>query len=513
MKGENPTMGSDLRNRMNRDTKSSALIRRMKKSMDTLKGKKSAIFKTDIDLEIFRPKSGEHVVDIIPYKAGKNDTFCDPGEETYTFSYKHHRIGPGGQDIICPSMYGKPCPACEYGNELYKNGDDESKKFYARTRHLYNIVCRSSSEEKAKGVQVWDVSSFYFEEKLLAIAKIPALDGEPEKIIDFADPKRGKSVKFKIVGAASKNDFDEYLGHGFIDRRYQIDKDVLREAKTLDELVVILSYNEIKKILDGVISTKSENEEESKKLDKEKLLEEVNGIDDIIDLDDFADDNGLELYGFEPIDTHLDFEAEKARLIDFLGGGKSRSESKDDDSANDGINVDELLQALKKVEDMADLEEFCYDNNLESLGFDDINEDELFKDELKRTEKFLKNLGKEEKSENSKKSKDDLLNELKTIDDPKQLKAFIKENLQGFKPDRKQPLNKQKFETKKFIKSMEEKGTTYFDTVERMNFEDLVEFVKGNDHLNHVLDIEYYDPEDIAELLLDIKQNWDDIPF
>lgn len=509
MKGESPKMGSDLQNRMNRDTKSSALIRRMKKSMDSLKGKKSAIFRNDIDIEIYRPKAGEHVIDIIPYRAGQNDTYCDPGEETYTFAYKYHRIGASGQEIICPTMFGKPCPACEYGNELYQAGNEESKKFYARTRHLYNIVCRSSSEEKAKGVQVWDVSSFYFEEKLLAIAKIPALDGEPEKIIDFADPKRGKSIKFKIVGAASKNDFDEYLGHGFIDRRYKIDKDILNEAKVLDELIVILSYNEIKKMLDGLAKDDSDNDsgEETGKLDKPGLLNQVKEIDDIIDLDDFVDDNGLVLHGFEPIDTNLSLEEEKARLLDFLGGSKQKQKAGNQSEGND------LLNLLKKIDDIVDLEEFCYDH-LEKLGYSDFNEDNSFEEELEKAASFIQ--GQQSSgSGDSGISKEQLLSALKEIKDTKELKKFVKKNLEGFKLDRSETLSKQKLEVKKHIKAIT--GATgnkpYFDSIEKMSFEEMIEFVKGNETLSEKLGVEYYDPEDREELLLDIKQNWDDIPF
>lgn len=517
-------MSKALKDRMNRQTRSSALINRMKKSMASLKGKKPAYFRDDIEFELNRPKAGTHVLDVLSYKAGSNDPECKEGEETYTFAFLIHRLGPGHKtECICRSMFGKDCPACEYSDELYQAGDEESKKYYHKFRNLYNIVSRDSAEEKAKGVQVLDLPSFYFEEKLMAIARIPALDGEPEQIIDFADPKRGKSVKFEIVAAKSQNDYDQYIGHTFLDRRYKVDRDILKQTYKLDELVKVLSYDEMKALLDGSkISDKDEDSgSNEEKLSVKELLSKLTDIDDINELDEFFDDFDLDDMGLDPVDTNLEFEEEFQRIKNFLNdlidNKKSEKNKKSTDSSKE-IDIEELLSELKEINDSDDLVDFVDDNDLEDLGFDTENEEDEFKDEKKRIRTFLKDLkksGGKVAKEPEAKTPEELLADLKAIKDEADFKKFIKANDIKFKFNKANKFSKNKSELRKYIKSQEESKPKQlnFGDIDEMNLEELKKLVGQYDRLSNEIDLDDYEDGDEDELREDIKSNWDDIPF
>lgn len=447
-------MGID---RTNRVKQSSSLIDRIRKSQASLRGRKSKIFRDDIDFEIYRPKAGKHIIDIIPYKAGENDNVVDPGDDTYTFAYISHRIGVNnGIEVICPGMYDKPCPVCEMVNGMdWDTEEDLIKQYKAKKRNLYNVVVHTSKEEKAKGIQVFDVPNFYFESQIVEIAIVAARDGEDETIIDFAHTKKGKSIRWTIKAGKP---FDEWKGYAFLDRNYKIDKEIVRQAYCLDELVVIKSYDEIKKILDGHLEEESQEEnitqqKEDKKINFSEILRKLADIEDLEELEDLVDDYDLEDHGFKGVDSDNSFEEEKAKLKSFLN-----KDSKPDDVEAGGFPKDEILAKIKEAEDNDDLIDIVDDYDLEDHGFEEIDEDKDFKDEKKRLRKWTKDF------------------------------TFIKE----YNSDD----NKQ-IETK---------------DLEDMSFEDLKTFSQTPRFSNRI-DLEDYEEDDRNELIEDMKNVIDDIPF
>jgi hypothetical protein len=77
--------------------------------------------------------------------------------------------------------------------------------------------------------------------------------------IPFADPDDGKQVYFKRHGQGQFN--TEYLSHQFLDRNYKIDDKTLDDAMSLDESIIILTYEEFNNKYWGTDGEKKVDEE------------------------------------------------------------------------------------------------------------------------------------------------------------------------------------------------------------------------------------------------------------
>ena len=83
----------------------------MKAKLDKLNGK------GDGKKNFWRPEDGESNIRIVSTKDG------DPFKEKY-FHY-----GVGNQSFLCPKRnFGDDCPACNFGNKLWNEGTEDSKK-------------------------------------------------------------------------------------------------------------------------------------------------------------------------------------------------------------------------------------------------------------------------------------------------------------------------------------------------------------------------------------------------
>jgi len=356
-----------------------------------------AILTPDKEVPTWKASDGSHIIDIIPYYAGSKDPDAESGDPTYTFEYfVHTNVGPQNKWFICPDMYGKPCPICEYREKLRDNDDEKYKEFFPKKRNLYNIICYDDKKQVKKGVQVWDVSNFYFEKPLMAISKRPSRAGKEEKTIIFAHPKKGKSITFSIEPAKSKNDYPSYVGHSFDDRDYEIDDKVIDSAFTLDEIVTISSYEEIKNVFRGEgggsdkdsrrskANKKDHNDEDD--IEYDELLEELEDIDDIDDLEEFVDENELDEADF---DEDGKLKKEKKKIKKYLEERKemqnlaNEGNTGNDDEGYSQEDIEEMpwvkLKKLIKSEDLdIDIDDFEKDDIddlreeiIDELGIDD----------------------------------------------------------------------------------------------------------------------------------------------
>lgn len=227
-----------------------------------------SIFKDDLEVPKWRCKNGEHVIDIIPYRAGKFDPNRPEGKAAYFLDiYIHKNIGSGNDRYVCPSKnYKKPCPICE---EIKRQADndvpyDDYKSDVAKRQNVYNIVCYDENEED-KGVQVWDIANFFMEDKLRGLARNKRT-GEP---IYYASPKReiGRSISFERKGKKSMDGQTkvEFLSHEFLKRDYEISKDILESAVCLDEIIIQSTYEEIYEAYWGESCTKENKENHNRK--------------------------------------------------------------------------------------------------------------------------------------------------------------------------------------------------------------------------------------------------------
>lgn len=98
--------------------------------------------KVDLKEVTFNPKKGklpEEGLDIriVPPLEGK----------AYQKIDFHWNIGTSKM-VVCPSLYGRPCPICEYLDTL-PDSDDKKKKM-AKTRHFLPVIIRGKEHEGPK---------------------------------------------------------------------------------------------------------------------------------------------------------------------------------------------------------------------------------------------------------------------------------------------------------------------------------------------------------------------------
>jgi hypothetical protein len=231
----------------------------------------------DGQVEFYKPpKKGGGAIDFIPYviKTDNHPAIVSGNSKVKKGSYDwnldvwiHRSVGPGSVDVICPKETyrgsNKGCPICEYVEELKtRNGkDDETfKALRAKRRGIYNVIDLTEEDDTIK---IFEVANFLFEKELLDKA---AFEGKKigQEYIDFADPVEGFSVEFR-------GDKINYKDFTFVKRDYAISEKLMKKATSLDELLVVYSYKELKDILYGV----GEDDEDEKPVRRSRSHKEV----------------------------------------------------------------------------------------------------------------------------------------------------------------------------------------------------------------------------------------------
>jgi hypothetical protein len=254
-----------------RSTAKEALLKRMKSGMKKGGGdfENTSIFKTNLEnVKFWNVSEGKHWFDIIPYKAGKHDPDMKEGEDAYCFQpYMHRNIGPNNRDVLCLARtYNKPCPICEHVKKLINDGADEDLvneiKVQVNPRAIYNVHVLDNEKEQNKGVQVFHASHYTMEGKLLELANKPTRPGGKgiETFVAYPLPdKDGRTIYFKRKGKGMNT---EFLALSFEDRDYSISKDILKKAHTLDELIEIPTYDQVKAMLLGDDSSEKDEDDD-----------------------------------------------------------------------------------------------------------------------------------------------------------------------------------------------------------------------------------------------------------
>lgn len=246
------------KSKFNRSALKERLLKRTEESYASKEntGKYGDIFRKDIKIPKWQPKDGDHLFNIIPYIVGENDPKLSEGEVSYVLDiWAHSNVGINEDRYVCPARnYNKPCPICERQKEMRLAGtftDDETKELNPKRRVVYNVQVFDNAEEENKGVQIWEVSHYLTERLFSELARKPKGGG----FISFSDPDTGKMLAF------NKKSPMEYVGHKFVDRDESVEDDILEEAKVLDELIYLASYDEIYAAFYG--NTQEENDPKS----------------------------------------------------------------------------------------------------------------------------------------------------------------------------------------------------------------------------------------------------------
>ena len=403
------------------------LMKRVQDSQKQAEGGGLSILKPDVDVTVWRPKDGPHIIDVIPYLTGKNNVDGEkPGKVHYTFQYFIHKnIGPNKEWIICPARtWGDECPICEARAKLVEQGADYDTKIAplnAKSRNLYNVVSYDKGEEK-KGVQVWDISYHYFEKTVVALSKKPSRGGRKEKTIVFFDEEEGKSITFTIEPAKSKEDYPSFVGHSFDSRDYQIDDELLDAAHCLDEIVKRPTYKEVAKAFKGTKKNDNDNNDDDDDNDLEELLEELNDCETINELKEFVDDNDVEVEvkGKSP----KVIKKTKKKIKEWLEEKLSGDDDNDNNDNNDNNDDDD-------DDDDDDLDKM---DSEELIDFAEENDIELSKKEKRLKEKKLRKLIEKKMDGSGKKESKYTIDDIEEMN-KKQLKKLIKKEGLDIDPD------------------------------------------------------------------------------
>lgn len=363
---------------LSRDEMRDGLLERTKKNYARKEeiGRFVTFFKSDVELQFWRPGKGVHIIDILPYVSGSHDPDLKKGKPTYNLDLLvHQNIGVSNGKYICPIQYGKDCPICEHQRSLKDVEDydeDLYKSLFPTRRSVYNVLVYDNDEEENKGVQVWDVAHFYMEKKILSLTK----DARTGETINFALPdKNGKSIQFEII--TKKDNPPEYLGHRFVDRDYTISKEDQQSVHCLDELIVLKDYDELSIIHFGPDTDDDEddNKEETVEVrgrhrgrkrtpDVDTNEDDTDDSDDLqgecphggelgVDLDLLEECNNCDVYDLcvaksEELDDTTDDENED-ELEDENEDDGGEDDTSDDVDDTDDIDENDTRKSVKRV--------------------------------------------------------------------------------------------------------------------------------------------------------------------
>lgn len=208
-------------------------------------------------IEFWRCKEGEHLADIIPFEAGPdipvdsetNLPITEEGEFDYVLDlFVHLNVGGMNKPYVCPyENFGKPCPICEFiqANRIEK---EDWKKIIAKHRVVYLLWVHDTREDEKKGIQIFEASHFFMQEKIEEISKLPRGGG----FENFSDPDSGKTLAWTRKGSGKDN--TQYLGHRFIEREGPIPDRILDQSFSLDSIVNMHpDYDEMEKEFKGTL--------------------------------------------------------------------------------------------------------------------------------------------------------------------------------------------------------------------------------------------------------------------
>lgn len=312
-------------------------------------------------VDLFQPETDSRVVfDIMPYEVTDKNHMDVPqaevGELWYKKPFKIHReVGATKKTVICPTTFGKPCPICEYATELRKreHSDEEIRALRPSKRNLYAVIVRSGKGKNDK-VQLFEMSDFLFQKTFEE-----QLSEETEFDV-FPDHQEGFSIRVRFAeDSLGGNKYASPTRFDFVERNEQYDDSILDKIPKLDELLEVLSYNQIKAMffeMDDDIEEAEHEEVEKKpvrktsrakakpKRKKEITIESLSEMS-FEELEDLCDEKNLNIDPFDYEEDELEELtmdiAEELGLVDdenespFIDDNEEDTEDDDDEEDDD----------------------------------------------------------------------------------------------------------------------------------------------------------------------------------
>ena len=236
-------------------------------------------------VNVFKPENDSRVtLDFLPYIVTmKNHPDKDEKDGTavkdsiwYRLPFKTHRnVGTGANHsrVVCPSSFGKKCPICEYKVKKVAEKADKADIDALKTspRYLYIVNPLDSSKFEKGKWHIFDISHAMFQ-KLLD----DELDeGSVSEI--FMDTAEGESLKVRFTGKTIGNSkpFPEATKITAVERAKPYADSVSGETPKLDEILVVLTYEELeKKFFELEDEEEDDDEPRAKKSNKKTVVED-----------------------------------------------------------------------------------------------------------------------------------------------------------------------------------------------------------------------------------------------
>jgi hypothetical protein len=295
-------------------------------------------FKLPKGMELFKvEKAGNKRINIIPYIVGKGNPYAEEGKVHYERTYFVHRgVGPNNESLACLNKnFGKKCPICDHRARLANSPDSDEdliKTLKPKERQLFIV---QDIDDLEKGLQIMETSHYKGFGELLH-NKIDADD--EDEYINFFHLEDGLTLKVTYIE-------DSYQGRKFLApsniemkvRKKQLDPDILDEAPCLDDLIIKMDYDEMKK---KFLEVGDDDDEKDKEKERRKKKSRKDDEDDDEDADDDDDDKDDDAGSGDDDDTDDD-----------------ETDSDDDDDADDNDKKKSSKKSKKASDDDEDDED------------------------------------------------------------------------------------------------------------------------------------------------------------
>jgi len=201
---------------------------------------------------VFAPDpDGRYKLDFLPYVVtdpkhmdrDKELGVAMVGEVWWKKPYRLHRnVGSSDDAEVCLATIGKKCPICEYRAKRVKEGADkeELQSMNSSLRNLYIVIPLDSKKHEEK-IHIFDMSDWNFQKLLTEELK----EDDTKEI--FPDLEEGLTVKvrFEAATVGKSKPFAEASRIDFLEREEGYDEAMLDKVPNLDEILHILSYDEL----------------------------------------------------------------------------------------------------------------------------------------------------------------------------------------------------------------------------------------------------------------------------
>jgi len=336
-------------------------------------------------MNVFSPEPGAKNVqlDFIPYEVTDPkhpDRNSDTGVAMVgDLWYKrpfwiHRKIGGGdGDTVVCLQSIKKPCPICEARAKMAKSGKaskEDLAPMNSSKRNLYNVIPLNQKGFDQKPY-ILDIA-----QTLLQNLLNDELEENDANEV-FPDLEEGKTLKIRFSSEriGKGNPYAEAKKIEFIERDEQYTEDILSDVINLDEVLNILSYNELKAKFEETEDEEDnddledDDEEDEKPSRKKRPSKKDDDEDDEDDDEDDEDDD-------EDDEDDEDDDEPKRKKKPVMSKRKPIKEDDDDEDEEEEDDDDEDEEEEKPKKKKGLVRRSSKDDDEDDDDEDDDDEDD-----------------------------------------------------------------------------------------------------------------------------------------